>query len=248
MVESCRKSKGGQFCGYVKPAMDTSLERPLPVKSCWRSSPNSRLLFWSCRLQLRHSRRSSSSCSGGLRLWKESPSPAAPGECLGSSLYRVQGPTASPASACVEHGHGGHSTSPGSGALIYVARTCPLCQRCCVPSAQLEGVVLGKQRLGVNLVSLIAALREEARLPWRTIQWYLGTVHGLHLPGGPGGRCRQSGSEPRANWRALWNASGAVRWSTPMRRAGGRTDTTATCGPSVRPPSELPAAGKGRGG
>ncbi len=64
---------------------------------------------------------------------------------------------------------------------VYVARTCPLCQRCCVPSAQLEGVVLGKQRLGVNLVSLIAALREEARLPWRTIQWYLGTVHGLHL-------------------------------------------------------------------
>ena len=64
---------------------------------------------------------------------------------------------------------------------VYVARTCPLCQRRCVPSAQLQGVVLGKQRLGVNLVSLIAALREEARLPWRTIQWYLGTVHGLHL-------------------------------------------------------------------
>ena len=32
--------------------------------------------------------------------------------------------------------------------------------RRCVPSAQLQGVVLGKQRLGVNLVSLIAALRE----------------------------------------------------------------------------------------
>ena len=64
---------------------------------------------------------------------------------------------------------------------VYMARTCPLCQRCCVPPAQLEGVALGKQRLGVNLVSLIAALREEARLPFRTIQWYLDTVHGLHL-------------------------------------------------------------------
>ena len=64
---------------------------------------------------------------------------------------------------------------------VYMARTCPLCQLCCVPPAQLEGVVLGKQRLGVNLVSLIAALREEARLPFRTIQWYLDTVHGLHL-------------------------------------------------------------------
>ena len=39
----------------------------------------------------------------------------------------------------------------------------------------------GKQRLGVNLISLIAALREEARLPFRTIQWYLDTVHGLRL-------------------------------------------------------------------
>ena len=29
--------------------------------------------------------------------------------------------------------------------------------------------------------STVAALREEARLPFRTIQWYLGAVHGLHL-------------------------------------------------------------------
>jgi len=63
----------------------------------------------------------------------------------------------------------------------YIARTCPRCQRRCMPSAQLEGVVLGKQRLGINLLSLIAALREEARLPFHIIQWYLDTVHGLHL-------------------------------------------------------------------
>ena len=66
----------------------------------------------------------------------------------------------------------------------YLARTCPQCQRCCMPTAPLDGVVLGQQRLGVNLVSLIAALREEARLPFRTIQWYLDTVHGLHLSTG----------------------------------------------------------------
>ena len=64
---------------------------------------------------------------------------------------------------------------------VYLARNCPLCRRRCVPAPQLEGVVAGKQRLGVNLVSLIAALREEARLPLRTIQWYLEAVHGLHL-------------------------------------------------------------------
>ena len=63
----------------------------------------------------------------------------------------------------------------------YMARTCPTCQRRCIPKAQLNGVAAGKQRLGINLVSLIAVLREEARLPVRTIQWYLETVHGLHL-------------------------------------------------------------------
>ena len=64
---------------------------------------------------------------------------------------------------------------------VYLARNCPLCRRCCVPAPQLEGVVAGKQRLGINLVSLTAALREEARQPLRTIQWYLEAVHGLHL-------------------------------------------------------------------
>ena len=63
----------------------------------------------------------------------------------------------------------------------YMARTCPCCRRRCVPPVQLEGVVLGQQRLGTNLLSLIAVLREEARLPFRVIQWYLDTVHGLRL-------------------------------------------------------------------
>ena len=61
---------------------------------------------------------------------------------------------------------------------VFIARTCPACERRRVPPAQLDGVALGKQRLGVNLLSLIAALREEGRLPFRTIhfrtiQWYL---------------------------------------------------------------------------
>ena len=64
---------------------------------------------------------------------------------------------------------------------VYLARTCPKCRRRCLPPARQEGVALGRQRLGVNVVSLIAALREEARLPIRTIQWYLAAVHGLHL-------------------------------------------------------------------
>ena len=63
----------------------------------------------------------------------------------------------------------------------YIARTGPQCRRRCLPPAQQDGVALGQQRLGVNVVSLIAARREEARLPFRTIQWCLDTVHQLRL-------------------------------------------------------------------
>ena len=64
---------------------------------------------------------------------------------------------------------------------VYIARTCPACRRRCTPPAELDGVVLGQQRRGVNLLSLIATLREEGRRPIRSVQWYLDTVHQLPL-------------------------------------------------------------------
>ena len=64
---------------------------------------------------------------------------------------------------------------------VFIARTCPVCRRRCIPTAQLDGVALGRQRLGVNVLSRIATLREEGRLPIRSIQWYLRTVHQLSL-------------------------------------------------------------------
>lgn len=64
---------------------------------------------------------------------------------------------------------------------VYRARRCPQCQRIVVPPAELAGRVVGQQRLGTGLLSLIVSLREEARLPVRTIQWLLKTVHGLTL-------------------------------------------------------------------
>ena len=64
---------------------------------------------------------------------------------------------------------------------VFIARTCPVCEQRRAPKVDLGGVALGKQRLGVNLLSLVAALREEGRLPFRTIQWYLRTVHQLRL-------------------------------------------------------------------
>ena len=54
-----------------------------------------------------------------------------------------------------------------------IARTCPTCRQRRVPQADPAGVTLGRQRLGLNLLSLIASLREAGRLPFRTIQWYL---------------------------------------------------------------------------
>jgi len=66
----------------------------------------------------------------------------------------------------------------------YLERRCPGCGRRWVPKVALEGVVLGRQRLGVGLVALIVTLAEEGRLPLRTIQWYLQTLHQLHLSRG----------------------------------------------------------------
>lgn len=66
----------------------------------------------------------------------------------------------------------------------YLERRCGRCGKRVVPRPELEGVVLGRQRLGLNLVSLIAALREEGRWPVATIRWYLARVHRLSLSGG----------------------------------------------------------------
>ena len=52
---------------------------------------------------------------------------------------------------------------------VFVARVCPRCEQRRVPKADLKDGVAGRQRLGINLVSLIATLREEGRLPIRTI-------------------------------------------------------------------------------
>jgi hypothetical protein len=62
-----------------------------------------------------------------------------------------------------------------------VERVCPLCRKRWTPSVDLGDQVVGQQRLGVRLVSLIVTLREVGRLPVRTIQWYLRTVHDVHL-------------------------------------------------------------------
>ena len=102
---------------------------------------------------------------------------------------------------------------------VFIARTCPVCEKRRVPKSDLGGAALGKQRLGVNLLSL-AALREEGRLPLRAIQWYLKTsvvAPGRHRGGHPSVPAR-----PSRRWTGCWSASAPARWSTPTRPAGGR--------------------------
>lgn len=67
---------------------------------------------------------------------------------------------------------------------VYVERCCPHCHTRHTPAVDLGEAVLGTQRFGVGLVSLIATLREEARLPMATIQWYLQTFHALSVSAG----------------------------------------------------------------
>lgn len=64
---------------------------------------------------------------------------------------------------------------------VYLERRCPDCGRRCVPPPELAGVVVGQSRFGIGLVSLIAVLREEARLPVATIQGLLRTLYGVEL-------------------------------------------------------------------
>ena len=64
---------------------------------------------------------------------------------------------------------------------VFVARMCALCRKRRLPHDSLKEVAVGRQRMGINLVSLIVTLREEGRLPIRSIQQYLRTVHQLKL-------------------------------------------------------------------
>jgi transposase len=64
---------------------------------------------------------------------------------------------------------------------MVLERRCPQCRRRVVPTVDLGEQVLGQQRLGITLLALIVTLREAGRLPVGMIQWYLATVHELHL-------------------------------------------------------------------
>lgn len=62
-----------------------------------------------------------------------------------------------------------------------IARRCSKCHKDMVPKVDLSAEVLGKHRVSIGTMSLIATLREQGRLPIETIQWMLDRLHGLQL-------------------------------------------------------------------
>ncbi len=94
---------------------------------------------------------------------------------------------------------------------VVIARNCPVCSKRRLPRLELGGVTLGRQRLGINLMSLVVTLRERARLPIRTIQWYLRTVHGLELS--VGGIVRVIHRASEAARRSVAEVVGRIRAS-----------------------------------
>src|SRR3954470_1993487 len=109
---------------------------------------------------------------------------------------------------------------------VYLARRCPPCGRRCVPPPELTGVVVGRQRLGVGLVSLIATLRIAGRWPYGQIQRYLASVHELRLsPGALVGAVRtvaRQGKAAAAQIQAQVRASPVVHGDETGWRENGR--------------------------
>ena len=65
-----------------------------------------------------------------------------------------------------------------------IKRYCPVCQAWKTPRVSLEGEVLGQERMGLRVMSLIGVLRVVHRLPLALIQGLLKQLYGLHLSEG----------------------------------------------------------------
>jgi transposase len=122
---------------------------------------------------------------------------------------------------------------------VYLERCCPHCRTRHTPAVNLAGQVVGKQRFGVGLVSLIASLREEARLPVRTIQWYLATFHALAVSAGAiiaaGRQVAQAGATALARIREEIRASPVINIDeTGWREDGTNGDVWTFATPETR--------------
>ena len=65
-----------------------------------------------------------------------------------------------------------------------IARKCGVCGKTHVPKMSLEGQVIGKMRIGIRAMSLVAQLATVCRMPVAQIQGLLNTVYKLRLSAG----------------------------------------------------------------
>ena len=145
----------------------------------------------------------------------------------------------------------------------YPERCCPRCRGRGLPGSERDGVVVGQRRLGVELLSLIAVLREARRLPiecpgvvsgdgaWPDAQ---GRGHGRGVAADrrhsrPRGD-RQAGEHPRqsgAAWRSRRRAPGAVDGGGQPAPAGGGAPSRTIDAPATTRPKVHRYGGWGRG-
>jgi len=64
---------------------------------------------------------------------------------------------------------------------IITARHCGACDKRVLPDRNFQGIVVGKHRIGIRLMSIITHLREAAHMPVRTIQETLKSLFGLSI-------------------------------------------------------------------
>ena len=64
---------------------------------------------------------------------------------------------------------------------VLVARRCGVCGKRHIPKLELSGQVLGKCRFGIRLMSVIASMAIECRMPYRIIKKTLESLYGLKI-------------------------------------------------------------------
>lgn len=67
---------------------------------------------------------------------------------------------------------------------VVCKRWCSTCQKRVMPTVDFSPLVVGQQRIGIRLMSIIGMLKDVCRQPLAVIQSYLEIVHGLHLSDG----------------------------------------------------------------
>ena len=124
--------------------------------------------------------------------------------------------------------------------------TCPRFRRKLPSTSIWPGFAPG---VGVNVLSLIATLREEGRLPIRSVQWYLDTVHQLRLSVGAIHRTAQRAQPAGAASLDRIRASPVVHADeTGWRQSGANGHVWTFSTPTERYflRTLLPAAGSGQ--